>query len=154
MKLPEDKRNKIEEKNDNPTRYVMNNWIARDGKKATVKKFLEALNECEQAGLAHKIEQMLGVELKDENDLTDGIANVHLRQENKRKHWFEPNSNLLIYKTSDCYIFISRDKYNQGDQGHSTRFKTSIYQSSKSCGERRIGKHSDCNEGRKILRPR
>ena len=87
LKLPEKIEN-IAERNDNPTRYVMNTWIARDGKQATVKKLLEALSECGQGGLAHKIEKMLGVELKLGCDVVDAVANLHVEEPKRSKHCF------------------------------------------------------------------
>ena len=113
LKLPEGKQNIIAEKNDSPTRYVMNNWLDRDGKQATVKKLLKALKECEQAGLAHRIEQMLGVELEDENDLIDGIKNVHLEQ-NKSKCCFaselSDHLNKLAKFLTMFFVFDSTSK--------------------------------------------
>jgi hypothetical protein len=86
LQLPKGKENVIAEKSDNPTRYVMNVWIDRDGKQATVKKLLEALNECEQGGLAHTIEKMLGVELKLGCDVVDAVRNMHVEEPKRSKH--------------------------------------------------------------------
>ena len=117
LKLPEGRQNIIAEKNDNPTRYVMNNWLDRDGKQATVKKLLKALKECEQAGLAHRIEQMLGVELEDENDhdLIDGITNVRLEQNNKSKCCFVSGLSDHLNKLAKfLIIFFVFDSASKG----------------------------------------
>ena len=83
MKLPEGKENVIAG-DPNPTRSVMNIWINRDGRHATLKKLLEALTECQQGGLVHRIEQMLDVELK--SDIVDGVQNMHVTEPKKSKH--------------------------------------------------------------------
>ena len=84
LKLPEGKENVIAENHENPTRFVMNVWIDRDGRLATVKELLKALEECGQRGLVHKIERMLCVELN--CDIADGVENMHVEEENKSKH--------------------------------------------------------------------
>jgi hypothetical protein len=86
LELPEGKENGIAENHANPTRFVMNIWIARDGRPATVKKLLEALMECGQGGLVHKIERMLCVELENNCDIADGLENMHVEEEKKSKH--------------------------------------------------------------------
>ncbi|CAB4002729.1 alpha-tubulin N-acetyltransferase 1-like [Paramuricea clavata] len=85
LKLPEGKENGIAENQNNPTRFVMNIWIDRDGRLATVKKLLEALMECGQGGLVHKIERMLCVELKHNYDIADGVENMHVDEEKKNE---------------------------------------------------------------------
>ena len=61
-------------------------WILRDGEQATVKKLLEALKECEQDDVAHRVEQIVGIELKDELDVAGAVANICVEEPKESKY--------------------------------------------------------------------
>ncbi|XP_046844393.1 uncharacterized protein LOC124438358 isoform X11 [Xenia sp. Carnegie-2017] len=68
LNLPKDQENIIAEKyHDNPTRYVINTWLEKDGQHASLKALLLALKECGHECLLHEIEKDLRVQLSDQS---------------------------------------------------------------------------------------
>ena len=78
LQLPEGKEDVILAQGESPTSRVMEKWIRAKGKQATVKCLLSALQTCYHGHLVEQIEEILGVEYKEETDVVDGIGNMNI----------------------------------------------------------------------------
>ena len=107
LQLPEGKENVILTQAESPTIRVIDTWTRAKGKQATVKCLLSALQICHHGLLVEQIEEILGVEYKEETNVVavgqnvvDGIANIEICKLNAGTifHKLPPCSKCPVYK--------------------------------------------------------
>ena len=76
LQLPEGKENVILTKAGSPTSHIIDTWTRAKGKQATLKCLLSALQICHHGHLVEQIEEILGVEYKEETDMVAVGQNV------------------------------------------------------------------------------